>query len=116
MNQKQVKEVQELVIGQCNGLRALINNTCEEYETKQVALNFLKTSIAKAHIDPRKQNIKQARAFFLSFNKTLNKIEKMCKDNAKKMNAKSVPLTVFNLFLDYTQKNMIESIYEEHNV
>jgi len=116
MNQKQVKIVQELIIGQCEGLRALINNTCKEYETEQIALNFLKESIGKARINPRKQKIKQARDFFLAFNKVLNKIEKMCKDNAKKMDSKTVPLSVFNLFLDHAQKEMIKSIGVEHNV
>lgn len=116
MNKELVDQVRGMVETQINGLRALVNNTCKEYETKQVALNFLKEAIGRARISPRKQNIKKARDFFLVFNKTLNKIEKMCKDNAKKMQKTEVPLSVFNLFLDHAEKHMLDSINKEHNL
>jgi len=115
MNEQEVKQVQDLVTGQLDGLKALVNNTCKQYETKQVPLGLIERSVKMAKIDPKTQKIRSLRKFFKAFNGTLDTVEKLCKENAKGMNTDNVPVSVFNLFLDKLKSEFIKSIGHKHS-
>jgi len=109
MNNAQIKQVQDMTIKQLDGLKTLVENTLVEWNETNIPLNFLHKAIVEAKINPRKQNIKAARDYFLQFNKTLSVLEKLCKKNAESMNVKHIPLTVFNKFVDHIKTVFLES-------
>lgn len=104
------KEVEKLITDQLDTLKKLVVNTCKEYETTQAPLKLIDKAVLMAQVDLSK--VKGGRKlvkFFREYNKTLNLMNTMCKENAEAMNTKSVPLSVFEMFMGEIRTGFVGS-------
>lgn len=103
------KEVQKLITDQLDTLKKLVVNTCKEYETTQAPLNLIDKAVSMAQIDLKAVKGRKLTKFFREYNKCLNLMNTMCKENAEAMNVKSVPLSVFELFIGEIRSGFVGS-------